>query len=79
MWRAILRDQLCVSEAEFWACVKAGEVPERSVVRPVGEGAVPAQVVHALIHQARIPEADVAAMSRDEAIARLSRFWTEGA
>jgi hypothetical protein len=79
IWRAILRDQLCVSEAEFWACVKDGEVPERSVVRPVAETAIPAQVVHTLIHQVGIPEAEVAAMGRDEAIARLNRFWTEGA
>jgi hypothetical protein len=59
--------------------MKDGEVPERSGVRPVAEAAVPAQVVHTLIHQVGIPEAEVAEMGRAEAIARLNRFWTEGA
>ncbi|WP_245633946.1 cytotoxic translational repressor of toxin-antitoxin stability system [Amycolatopsis jejuensis] len=77
MWAHVLRDQLCISEAEFWACVKDGVVPGRTAPRVVAE-AVPAQVVHLLIHQVRLREDEVAAMTRDEAIARVNRFWTEG-
>ena len=29
LWRAILSDQLCVSDEEFWACVNAGMLPKR--------------------------------------------------
>ncbi|MEV8611839.1 cytotoxic translational repressor of toxin-antitoxin stability system [Amycolatopsis sp. NPDC051373] len=79
MWRAVLRHQLCVTEAEYWACVQDDVVPERSIARPVAEAGVPAQVVHTLIHQVGIPDAEVAAMSREEAIARVNQFWTEGA
>lgn len=40
---------------------------------------MPAQVVHTLIHQVGIPDTEVAAMSREDAIARVNQFWTEGA
>jgi len=29
MWAHILRDQLAVTEPEFWACVNDGELPDR--------------------------------------------------
>jgi hypothetical protein len=29
LWRAILRDQLCVSEEQFWCCVRNGTSPQR--------------------------------------------------
>lgn len=29
LWKRILRDQLCVTEEQFWACVKREEPPER--------------------------------------------------
>jgi hypothetical protein len=30
MWRRILREQLCVTQEEFWACVNGGKPPRRS-------------------------------------------------
>lgn len=77
LWAHILRDQLQVSEGEFWACVQNGLKPDRGVAHPPPE-ALPAEVVHLLITRVRLREDEVHAMSRDEAIARLQRFWAEG-
>lgn len=33
MWAHILRDQLDVEEAEFWACVLDGTLPDRGAPR----------------------------------------------
>lgn len=78
MWSSILRDQLEVTPEEFWACVLEGVVPARSAPELVSD-ALPAQLVYLLIHQAKVPESEVAAMSRDEAIARLNLYWAEHA
>ncbi len=39
-------------------------------------GALPAEVVYLLISRVGLTEAEVAAMSKDEAIARLRCHWT---
>lgn len=63
---------------EFRACVQHGVVPVRSALPPVAD-ALPVQLVHALIRQANVPESEVARMTKDEAIARLSQHWAEQA
>lgn len=40
--------------------------------------ALPADLVHLLIHRVGLTEETVAALSREEAVARLQRCWTEG-
>jgi hypothetical protein len=40
--------------------------------------ALPADLVRMLITRVGLPEAEVAAMSRDQAIARLQQYWTDG-
>lgn len=77
LWAHILRDQLQVSEEEFWACAKNGAKPDRGTPNPPPD-TVPAEVVHLLITRVRLSEDEVQAMSRDEAIIRLHHFWTEG-
>ncbi|MDT9699642.1 cytotoxic translational repressor of toxin-antitoxin stability system [Streptomyces sp. P17] len=77
MWRHILRDQLDVSEDEFWACVQQGELPDRGAPEPPSE-ALPADLVHLLIHRAGVGEDTVAGMTKDEAVARLQKYWTDG-
>lgn len=77
MWRHILRDQLHVSEEEFWACARDGVHPDRGAPTMPSD-ALPAELVHLLIAKVGLPESEVAAMSKDETIARLQRFWTEG-
>ncbi|HEX9034582.1 MAG TPA: cytotoxic translational repressor of toxin-antitoxin stability system [Streptosporangiaceae bacterium] len=77
LWSHILRDQLQVTETEFWACVKEGTRPARGLPEPPS-GALPAEVVHLLISRVGLAEAEVAAMSKDEAVTRLQRYWTDG-
>lgn len=77
LWRHILRDQLDITEAAFWNCVRSGVKPDRGAPTPP-DHALPADVVHLLITRVGLPETEVAAMTKDEAIDRLQRFWTEG-
>jgi len=79
IWSHILRDQLQVSEAEFWSCVRDGVKPQRGLPEPSAEKTLPADLVHLLITRLGLPAPEVAAMSRAEAITRLQRYWTEGA
>jgi hypothetical protein len=77
IWSHILRDQLQVSEAEFWRCVRDGVKPDRGIPEPP-PAALPADLVHLLITRVGLADAEVARMSREEAVARLQRYWTEG-
>jgi hypothetical protein len=77
IWSHVLRDQLEVLEEEFWACVRDKIKPGRGIPEPPPES-LPADLVHLLISRVGIPDGEVAAMTKDEAISRLQRFWTEG-
>lgn len=76
LWGHILRDQLCVTEAEFWASVRDSVAPDRGA-EPPQVGALPLDLVHLLVTRVGLPEAEVAAMSKDEAVARLNEYWAE--
>lgn len=76
IWNHILRDQLQVPESDFWDCVRKGVRPSRGRPELPAE-ALPAEVVHLLIVRVGLAEAEVAALSRDEAIGRLQRYWSE--
>lgn len=75
LWSHILRDQLKVSSGEFWNCVESKVLPDRGAP-PRPTAALPAQLAYQLIHTVGVPEADVARMSREEAIARLNDYWS---
>jgi hypothetical protein len=77
IWKHILRDQLDVDEPTFWSCAQDGIKPARGKPEPPAE-ALPADLVHMLISRVGLAESEVAGMSKDQAIARLQRFWTEG-
>lgn len=77
MWSHILRDQLDVPDKAFWACVLDRELPDRGAPRPPRE-TLPADLVHMLLHRVGLSETEVAGLTRDEAVARLQRFWAEG-
>ena len=77
LWEHILVDQLDVDEAVFWACVKDGTKPDRGEQEQPAR-ALPADLVHMLLTRVRLSEAEVAAMSRDEAIARMQQYWASG-
>ena len=78
-WKHILRDQLKVSEPAFWACVRDRILPERSQPVTRQEPAIPLQVVDLLINKVGLDEDIVRGMTKDAAIERLNRYWTEGA
>lgn len=77
MWSHILKEQLDVDQATFWACVQDGKKPDRGEPEPPSR-ALPADLVHLLLTQVHLSEPEVAAMSREEAIARMQQYWTTG-
>jgi hypothetical protein len=77
IWGHILSNQLEVPEGEFWACVLEREPPDRGTPKPPSE-ALPADLVHLLIHRVGLAEDVVAKMGKSEAVARLQRYWTDG-
>ena len=77
IWSHILRDQLAVTAEEFWACVEDKVLPDRQELQIPAE-TIPIGVVRVLIVEAHIPEAQVQAMTKTEAIQRLAEFYTTG-
>jgi hypothetical protein len=77
IWIHILRDQLDVDQATFWACVRDGIKPNRGAPES-HPGALPADLVNLLLKRVGLSEAEVAAMTRAEAIARMQRYWALG-
>jgi hypothetical protein len=78
IWGHILRDQLQVDEGTFWACVQDKVLPDRGEPTPPSE-ALPADLVYLLISRVGLDEAKVALMTKEEAVARLQKYWLEGA
>ncbi|CCH29012.1 hypothetical protein BN6_16900 [Saccharothrix espanaensis DSM 44229] len=76
-WKHILRDQLDVDEPTFWSCVLDRVRPARGTPEPPAE-ALPVDLVHLLISRVGLDESEIAGMSKNEAVARLQRYWTEG-
>lgn len=76
IWAHILRDQLDVTDEEFWVCVRDGVKPQRGFPEVPAE-ALPLGLVHSLVTKVGLAESEVMAMTKDEAIARLNKFWTE--
>jgi hypothetical protein len=77
IWSHILRDQLQVDEASFWACVRHRIKPDRGESKPPEE-ALPADVVYLLLTRVGLAETEVAALSKQAAIDRLQRYWAGG-
>lgn len=78
IWSHILRDQLKVSEAEFWECLDTGHPPKRGGIEEPEKDPIPTGVVWNLLNRVGLSEVEVAAMERDEAIERLNQFWITG-
>jgi len=63
--------------AHLAGCVQDGILPKRGIP-DVPSAALPAELVYLLINRVGLGEADVAGMTKDQAIARLNRYWTTG-
>lgn len=74
LWAHILRDQLHVSEEEFWECVRKGRKPDRGIA-PIPPAALPSDLVYKLRNDLGVPEAEIAAMSLQEAVDLMQRYW----
>lgn len=77
LWQHILREQLRVDEPTFWDCVRHGVRPSRGMAPPTGD-ALPVDLARLLIHRIGLADTEVAAMTRDQAIARISQYWVVG-
>ncbi|MGH8931391.1 MAG: cytotoxic translational repressor of toxin-antitoxin stability system [Egibacteraceae bacterium] len=73
--RHILRDQLGVTETQFWKAVDEGVPPVRAGEdpRPPQGSTLPGWLVVALVHTVGLPERPVAGMSEDAA----RKAWQE--
>lgn len=77
LWKHILTEQLFVTEDEFWDCVSNGRPPDRGTsTQRVDANALPASLVYQLIHEAGVPEEDVAEMTLQQATETMVRFWS---
>ncbi|MDQ1648691.1 MAG: hypothetical protein QOG60_748 [Frankiaceae bacterium] len=78
LWRAILRDQLEVTGAAFWDCLEHHVLPPRPgrEVLPTATG-LPASLVHQLKTSLGLADAEIAAMSKEEAVARMATYWSQ--
>ena len=77
-WAHILRDQLAVTEGEFWDCAERGIVSNRGRAQVSVRRGTPIGVLYQLKQQVGLSEAEIAALSRDQAIERLNKFWATG-
>ena len=74
MWHQILRNQLEVTEDEFWACVQGGIRPDRGEPAPPQE-ALPASLVWQLRNQLGLSDTEIGKMSKAEAVERMQQHW----
>lgn len=78
LWKAILSNQLDVTEAEFWACVKDKRLPDRGQDEgEAPERTLPASLVYQLIHEVGVAESAVAAMTLADAMAVMIDYWSK--
>lgn len=71
MWSHILRDQLRVTPAEFWACVTRGTLPDRGATR-IPDSALPLALVSRLVKDLGMSRSEIADLTVGEAKALLS-------
>lgn len=78
LWKAILRDQLVVTEEQLWACLRNKQLPDRGQDDDdTPEKALPASLAYQLIHEAGVPEAQVATMTLADAMVVMTEHWSK--
>jgi len=77
LWEAILRDQLDISEKQFWDCVQHKVTPPRPGTSPaIPAAGIPAALVYQLLNTVGLEESEVAAMTKEQAVARMTAHWS---
>jgi hypothetical protein len=77
LWQVILREQLQVTEEQFWACVRDGTRPDRGIITESGPSAetIPANVVH-ILKANGLTDAEITTLGRADAIKRAQEIWS---
>lgn len=75
MWAHILRDQLQVTEDVFWACVRHGVLPARSVPAPRHPRALPLHLLNELVTRVGLTPDAAAQLSLEQAVEALAAYW----
>lgn len=76
LWAKILRDDLEVTEGEFWACVRDRLLPTRGTPAVSAQETIPLGLFHQLITTVGLPEEQVRAMTKAQAAQALADFYT---
>jgi hypothetical protein len=77
-FKAILRNQLRVSEDDFWAALESGEPVDRPSAPPEADGTMlPAYLVRMLKAELHLTEDEIAALSPEEAKRRVDDHWSQ--
>lgn len=77
MWSAILRDQLKVTNDEFWDCVQNKVLPVRGGAHPTpNPKALPLHLVNELIERVGMAPEDAIELTLEEALQRMNDYWT---
>lgn len=77
LWSAILRDQLEVTEDQFWSCVDDGVKPNRETeMTTASANALPLQLVRLLQKDLHLSDDAIARLDRTEALSLLNDYWS---
>ena len=76
-FKAILRNQLRVSEADFWAALETGEPVPRPSEPPAEEAAIPAYFVRVLKTELLLSEPEIAQLSPEDAQRLVHEHWSK--
>lgn len=77
MWSAILRDQLKVTNDEFWDCVQNRVFPDRGGKTPEhNPKALPLHLLTELVERVGMTPEQAIELTLDEALQRMNDYWT---
>ena len=72
----ILREQLEVTESEFWECVNDKQLPVRTS-SDVPQDTIPASIIKILSHELGYDDAALKKLSRAQAIELVNNHWSK--
>lgn len=77
MWSVILRDQLKVTNDEFWDCVQNKVLPDRGgAAGQPNRTALPLHLLNQLIERVGMTPEEAIELTLEEALQRMNDYWT---